>query len=106
MASGAPDAIRRTARELLNEGESAELLRLAAADMATHGWNNLRKHLEYWTPPKSEQSAPGVPGRTAADCRWCDPFGWYEHESGRDARCLHPDNPPPGHPAANQRSAA
>lgn len=102
----APDAIRRAARDLLAEGTNAELLRLAAADMATHGWMNLHKHLEHWTPPVSTPPAPGAPARTATDCPWCDPFGWYETDNGRNARCAHPELPPAGHPAADTRSAA
>lgn len=103
----APNAVRSDAHQLLAEGVDADLLCLAAADMAARGWNDLRKHLRYWTPPASTSGTSGVPGRTAADCRWCDPFGWYEHASGRDARCTHPDNPPAGHPAAaDTRSAA
>jgi hypothetical protein len=100
----APDVIRRDARELLAEGVDPDLLCVAAADMATRGWKNLRTHLEHWTPPV--RPASGVTKRTPDNCRWCDPFGWYEHASGRDARCPHPDNPPDGHPAAHTRSAA
>lgn len=105
-----PEAIRSDVHELLAEGIDAELLRLAAADMAKNrGWNSLHTHLKYFTPPASPGQAPDGSGsmRTAADCRWCDDFGWYEHENGIPARCKHPDDPPPGYSAdANTRSAA
>lgn len=103
----APNAVRRGAVELLAEGADPELLRLAAADMAARGWTDLRKHLERWTPPPTTAPrAPGSPDRAIADCRWCDPFGWYEPLTGGEARCRHPDHPPAGHPAAQTRSAA
>lgn len=102
----APGAVRRSAQQLLAEGLDPELLRIAAADMARHGWKNLAQHLEHFTPPAAAGRTPGISIRTAADCRWCDTFGWYEHTNGRDARCPHPENPPPGHPAADTRSAA
>lgn len=103
----APDAVRRDAQQLLAEGLDPDLLRLAAVDMAGHGWKGLTQHLEYFKPPVPAGYAPSAPGRTAADCRWCDDFGWYEHENGIPARCKHPDDPPPGYSAdANTRSAA
>jgi hypothetical protein len=98
----APNAVRRDARKLLAKGLDPDLLRLAAADMARHGWKNLAQHLEHFTPPAPAGHAPN----TAADCPWCDPFGWYETDTGRSARCTHPEHPPAGHPAADTRSAA
>ncbi|ACU71803.1 hypothetical protein Caci_2894 [Catenulispora acidiphila DSM 44928] len=103
-----PDAVRRNARRLLADGSNVDLLCMAAANMAERGWIDLDKHLERWIPPKTPGSpAADTSGRTAADCRWCDPFGWYEHANGDGARCNHPNDPPAGHPAAtNTRSAA
>jgi hypothetical protein len=70
------------------------------------GWNSLHRHLEFFTPPAPAHHASDASGRTASDCRWCDPFGWYETPNG-DARCTHLDDPPAGHPAAaDTRSAA
>lgn len=100
----APDAIRRDARELLAEGKDDELLRLAAADMATHGWISLPKHLEHWKPPA--QPAQHASGTTPRPCPWCK-YGWYETQNGGELPCRHPEHPPPGHPAAaDNRSAA
>jgi hypothetical protein len=100
----APDAIRRAARELLAEGKDRELLCLAAADMATHGWISLHKHLERWKPPA--QPSSGTTRRTKDTCHWCDDHGWYETQNGNDVLCRHPEHPPPGHPDAQTRSAA
>lgn len=103
-----PKAIRSDAHELLTEGIDAELLRLAAADMAKkRGWNSLHKHLEYFTPPASASQAPNTAGstRTIAECNWCD-HGWYKHVNGGELPCRHPEHPPPGYSAATQRSAA
>lgn len=104
----APNAVRRDAQKLLAKGLDPDLLRLAAADMARHGWKNLAQHLEHFTPPASTGHPPNIAGstRTAADCPWCDPFGWYEPQGGGEARCRHPEYPPAGHPAAHTWNAA
>ncbi len=57
-------------------------------------------------PAAAARAAPNIPARTAANCPWCDPFGWYETPDGRELPCRHPDQPPAGHPANHSRSAA
>jgi len=102
----APNAVRRDARKLVAKGLDPDLLRLAAADMARHGWKNLAQHLEHFKAP-ADPRTPGTAAQTKPKCPWCDDFSWYEHVNGRGGvRCAHPKDPPPGHPAANQRSAA
>lgn len=103
----APAEVARSAREMLAEGVTEDVLHAAVAVMAPEKWVDFRRHLARWTPPAPVGHAPSAPSRTAADCRWCDDFGWYEHENGIPARCKHPDDLPPGYSAdANARSAA
>jgi hypothetical protein len=96
-----PDKVRRQAVELLAEGMDVGFLCQAAASMAPKGWVDFRKHLQHWTPPSvpAQRGAPG-PARTAADCQWCDPRGWYEASNHALTQCRHPDDPPRDHPAA------
>lgn len=104
----APDDIARSAREVLAEGVTEDVLHAAVAVMAPEKWMNFRTHLAHWTPPSTPgQQVSGAAAPPKPKCRWCDE-GWFEHANGSGLhRCTHPDDPPPGHPdAENARSAA
>lgn len=105
----APDEVARSAREVLAEGVTEDVLHAAVAVMAPEKWMNFRTHLAHWTPPPVPgQPAPGSTTPPKPKCRWCDHNGLFEHINGTGLhRCTHPDDPPPGHPdAADTRSAA
>lgn len=97
----APAAITRSAAALLRERTDFELLCAAAADVGPRGWTDLRKHLERWTPPvPGPRADAGATSAAAVHCPWCDPWGWFESDSGAAVRCKHPRTAPAGHSAA------
>lgn len=103
----APAEVARSAREMLAEGITEDVLHAAVAVMAPEKWTDFRKHLARWTPPSAPgRESSGIPGRTKDTCGWCDKYGWFESTSGIDTLCKHPDDPPAGHSAAQNRSAA
>lgn len=97
----APAKIAASAARLLAQGTDADLLRLAAADMAAHdGWIDLARHLEHYTPPQVPAPRPAAPD-------WCGTCNnghapqalaerMRELPDGRVVRC------PDCHPAASR----